>query len=199
MRRISPIGLLSLPGKGCGQVERFTQMLHIGKVQASFLLLQDHTLKLHRMVLLTLTAFLVDWLTSGAKQVGAMPKYFFNLVDGTHSVIDPHGKELDSLYEAHLHALRMFEKLIQFIPDQLSPTCQIRITAGAGEPVLTVFLPALASEERFQRVVGAQASIHRGSRQIGLGSDQAGWAACQLRPPSLRPKPVVQGKSRVSA
>ena len=93
-----------------------------------------------------------------------MPRYFFRLVDGKHSAVDTHGKELDSLSEAHLHALHMFEKLICFIPDQLSPTCQIRITAAAGEPVLTVFLPALASQEQFQRVVGAQASAQRGPR-----------------------------------
>ena len=84
-----------------------------------------------------------------------MPRYFFHLLDGKHSVLDGDGKELESLYEAHLHALRMFEKLIWFIPDDLSPTCQIRITSAAGEPVLTVFLPALASEERFRRVVSA--------------------------------------------
>ncbi len=84
-----------------------------------------------------------------------MPRYFFSLVDGKHSAIDKYGKELDSLYEAHIHALRMFEKLIQFIPDSLSPTCQIKITSASGEPVLTVFLPALASEERFRKVVGA--------------------------------------------
>ena len=84
-----------------------------------------------------------------------MPRYFFHLVDGEHTTIDQDGKELDSLYEAHLHALRMFEKLIWFIPDDLSPTCQIRITMAAGEPVLIVFLPALASEERFRRVVSA--------------------------------------------
>ena len=93
-----------------------------------------------------------------------MPRYFFHLVDGKHTVVDADGKELASLYEAHLHALRMFEKLIWFIPDDLSPTCQIRITSAAGEPVLTVFLPALASEERFRRVAGAQASTHRGPR-----------------------------------
>ena len=83
-----------------------------------------------------------------------MPRYFFHLVDGEHTAIDQDGKELDSLYEAHLQALRMFEKLIHFIPEDLSPTCQIRITA-AGEAVLIVFLPALASEERFRRVVSA--------------------------------------------
>jgi len=93
-----------------------------------------------------------------------MPRYFFSLVDGKDAAVDTHGKELASLYEAHLHALRLFEKLIQFIPDGLSPTCQIRITSAAGDPVLTVFLPALASEERFRRVAGAQASAHRGPR-----------------------------------
>src|SRR5215203_6179636 len=105
-----------------------------------------------------------------------MPRYFFSLVDGKHSAVDTYGKELDSLYEAHLHALRMFEKLIRFIPDQLSPTCQIRITAAAGEPVLTVFLPALASQEQFQRVVGAQASAHHGPRSTSLGSDRGSRA-----------------------
>src|SRR5215208_2402016 len=94
-------------------------------------------------------------MTSETNKAGAMPRYFFSLVDGQHSAVDTYGKELDSLYEAHVHALRMFEKLLQFIPDQLSPTCQIRITSAAGEPVLTVFLPALACEERFRKVVGA--------------------------------------------
>ena len=84
-----------------------------------------------------------------------MPRYFFSLVDGQHAAVDTYGKELDSLYGAHLHALRMFEKLIHFIPDSLSPTCQIRITSAAGEPVLTVFLPARASEDRLRRAVGA--------------------------------------------
>ena len=84
-----------------------------------------------------------------------MTRYFFNLVDGKHIAIDKYGKELDSLYEAHLHALRMFEKLIQFIPDSLSPNCQIKITSANGESVLTVFLPALACEERLRKVVGA--------------------------------------------
>ena len=84
-----------------------------------------------------------------------MPRYFFHLVDGKHAAADQDGKELENLYEAHLQALRMFEKLIYFIPEDLSPTCQIRITAAAGEPVLIVFLPALASEERFRRVVSA--------------------------------------------
>jgi hypothetical protein len=82
-----------------------------------------------------------------------MPRYFFSLVDGKHAADDKYGKELDSLFEAHLHALRMFEKLIQFIPDSLSPTCHIKITSAAGEPVLTVFLPALAAEERLRRVL----------------------------------------------
>src|SRR3954465_7442336 len=88
-----------------------------------------------------------------AKRVGAMPRYYFSLVDGKHSAEDKSGKELDSLFEAHLHALRMFEKLIQFIPNSLSPTCHIKITSAAGEPVLTVFLPALAAEERLRRVL----------------------------------------------
>jgi hypothetical protein len=84
-----------------------------------------------------------------------MPRYFFSLVDGKYSAEDEYGKELDSLYEAHLHALRMFQKLVEFIPDSLSPNCRIKITLESGEPVLTVFLPALAGEDRFRKVVGA--------------------------------------------
>jgi hypothetical protein len=48
----------------------------------------------------------------------------------------------------------MFERLVEFIPDSLSPNCRIKITSATGEPVLTVFLPALAAEERFRKVVG---------------------------------------------
>jgi hypothetical protein len=87
-----------------------------------------------------------------------MPRYFFSLVDGKHSAIDKRGQEFDSLSEAHLHALRMFAKLIEFIPDQISPTCQIKITSGSGEPVLTVFLPALASEDKLRKKVGRAGS-----------------------------------------
>ena len=83
-----------------------------------------------------------------------MTRYFFDLVDGKHSAIDKRGQEFDSLSEAHLHALRMFAKLIEFIPDQISPTCQIKITSGSGEPVLTVFLPALAAEDKLRKKVG---------------------------------------------
>ena len=60
-----------------------------------------------------------------------MTRYFFNLVDGKHSAIDKHGKEFDSLSEVHLHALRMFAKLIEFIPDQISPAYRIDVGSGA--------------------------------------------------------------------
>ena len=83
-----------------------------------------------------------------------MPRYFFSLVDGKYAATDTYGKELDNLYEAHLHALRMFEKMLHFIPESLSPHCQIKITSASGEPVLTVFLPALACEERLRKRAG---------------------------------------------
>src|SRR3954471_13140886 len=66
-----------------------------------------------------------------------MPRYYFSLVDGKHSAIDKRGQEFNSLSEAHLHALRMFAKLIEFIPDQISPAYRIKITLATGEPVLT--------------------------------------------------------------
>jgi hypothetical protein len=83
-----------------------------------------------------------------------MARYFFELVDGEHSFMDDAGRELDNLYEAHLYALRMFQKLIEFIPDQLTPSCRIRIKLATGEIVLSVFIPAVASEERLRRVAG---------------------------------------------
>ncbi len=83
-----------------------------------------------------------------------MPRYSFDIVDGRQSVANQHGKDLASLYEAHLHALRIFEKLLKFIPDQINPTCRIKITSACEEPVLTVVLPALAAENRFQKFVG---------------------------------------------
>ena len=83
-----------------------------------------------------------------------MPKYFFNLVDGTHSTTDRDGKELDSLHEAHLYALRMCEKLVQYFPDNLSLNCRIEITTASGEPILTVLLPALAAQKKLQRKAG---------------------------------------------
>ncbi len=63
-----------------------------------------------------------------------MPRYFFSLVDGKHSAEDKYGKELDNLYEAHLHALRMFEKLIQFIPDSLIPSLNDQNLPGRRGP-----------------------------------------------------------------
>jgi hypothetical protein len=49
-----------------------------------------------------------------------MPKYFFNILDGSVSFSDERGKELSNLQEAHLHALRILEKMLHLIPDHVS-------------------------------------------------------------------------------
>ena len=74
-----------------------------------------------------------------------MPRYFFNVVDGSVSFTDERGKELSSLQEAHLHALRILEKMLYLIPDHVTANCKIKITLSSGETVLTVIHPALAS------------------------------------------------------
>ncbi len=74
-----------------------------------------------------------------------MPRYFFNVSDGSLSFIDERGKELSSLQEAHLHALRILEKMLHLIPDHVTASCKIHITLNSGETVLTVIHPSLAA------------------------------------------------------
>ena len=80
-----------------------------------------------------------------------MPRYFFNVLDGSVSFSDERGKELSSLQEAHLHALRILEKMIHLIPDHVTASCKIKITLGSGETVLTVIHSFLASEGEAQK------------------------------------------------
>jgi hypothetical protein len=74
-----------------------------------------------------------------------MPRYFSNVLDGSLSFTDERGKELSSLHDAHLHALRILEKMLYLIPDHVTANCKIKITLSSGETVLTVIHPALAS------------------------------------------------------
>ena len=80
-----------------------------------------------------------------------MPRYIFNVLDGSLSFTDERGKELSSLQEAHLHALRILEKMIHPIPDHVTASCKIKITLGSGETVLTVIHFFLASEGEAQK------------------------------------------------
>ena len=80
-----------------------------------------------------------------------MPRYFFNVLDGSLSFTDERGKELSSLHDAHLHALRILEKMLQLIPDHVTTGCKIKITLESGETVLTVIHPSLASEGEAQK------------------------------------------------
>ena len=80
-----------------------------------------------------------------------MPRYFFNISDGSLSFVDDRGKELSDLHEAHLHALRILEKMLHLIPDHITASCKISITLGSGETVLTVIHPSLASEGEAQK------------------------------------------------
>ena len=74
-----------------------------------------------------------------------MPRYFFNVLDDSLSFTDERGKELSNLQEAHIHALRILEKMLHLIPDHVSPSCRVKITLDSGETILTVIHPSLAA------------------------------------------------------
>ena len=67
-----------------------------------------------------------------------MPRYFFHLSDGEDAFVDDTGKELNDSLAAHAHALRIIEKVRQFIPDADKSTWKIRITLESGQSVITV-------------------------------------------------------------
>src|SRR3954469_14209353 len=72
-----------------------------------------------------------------------MPHYLFHLSDGEDLFIDDEGKELEDSQAAHLHALRIIEKIHRFVPEAANSRWKIRITLATGESVMTVICPAL--------------------------------------------------------
>src|SRR5215207_106610 len=82
-----------------------------------------------------------------------MPHYLFHLSDGEDLFIDDEGKQLEDSGAAHLHALRIMDKVRRFIPDAANSTWKIRITLASGQSVMTVISPALgeASVKTFGR------------------------------------------------
>jgi len=81
-----------------------------------------------------------------------MPRYLFHLSDGEDTFIDDTGKELEDSPAAHAHALRIIEKMRQFIPDGDKSTWKIRIISASGQSVLTVISRGV--EELPQRPFG---------------------------------------------
>jgi hypothetical protein len=83
-----------------------------------------------------------------------MPRYFFNLSEGTLSFVDERGKELPDLHEAHFHALCILEKMLRLIPDHITASCKINITLSNREPLLTVIHPSLVFAKETQKKAG---------------------------------------------
>jgi hypothetical protein len=83
-----------------------------------------------------------------------MPRYFFNISDGSLSFVDERGKELSDLNEAHLHALRVLEKMLHLIPDHITASCKINISLSNRETLLTVIHPSLVLEKEIQKKAG---------------------------------------------
>jgi hypothetical protein len=75
-----------------------------------------------------------------------MPHYLFHLSDHEHTFLDDTGKQLDDTAAAHVHALRMIEKIRRFVPDADTRTWKIRITLATGEAVMTVISPAFGEQ-----------------------------------------------------
>jgi len=72
-----------------------------------------------------------------------MPHYLFHLSDGEDLFNDDEGKQLEDSGAAHLHALRIIEKIHRFVPDAANSRWKIRITLATGQSVMTVISPAL--------------------------------------------------------
>ena len=83
-----------------------------------------------------------------------MPRYFFNISDGSLSFVDERGKELADIHEAHLHALRILEKMLHLIPDHITTSCKINISLSNRETLLTVIHLSLVLEKEIQKKAG---------------------------------------------
>jgi len=83
-----------------------------------------------------------------------MPIYFFNVSDGNLSFVDEKGKDLSDPHQAHIHTIRILEKMIHLIPDYITASCKINITLATGETVLTVIHPSLAFEVDARKKAG---------------------------------------------
>jgi len=72
-----------------------------------------------------------------------MPHYLFHLSDGEDTFLDATGKQLEDNRAAHVHALRIIEKIRRLVPDAANSTWKIRITLATGHSVMTVISPAV--------------------------------------------------------
>jgi hypothetical protein len=72
-----------------------------------------------------------------------MPRYLFHLSEGEDTFIDDTGKQLEDSRAAHVHALRIIDKVRRLIPDAANSMWKIRITLATGQSVMTVISPAV--------------------------------------------------------
>jgi hypothetical protein len=95
-----------------------------------------------------------------------MPHYLFHLSDGKDTFLDDTGKQLEDNRAAHVHALRIIEKIRRLVPDAANSTWNVKITLASGHSVMTVISPAVgdASSEPF-----GKRSVRRGTGAHGSG------------------------------
>ena len=93
--------------------------------------------------------------------------YLFHLSDGEDLFIDDKGKQLEDSGAAHLHALRIIEKVHRLIPDAANSRWKIRITLATGQSVMTVISPALGQAP--SKAFGKRSIMREGTGAIGSG------------------------------
>ena len=91
-----------------------------------------------------------------------MPRFSFHFASNNHFLLDEIGKDLDSLYEAHAHALKMIRGIQSILPDEedwLGWT--VEVTDESGQRVLTVLFPSPQKANRLD-----SASSKRGRTEL---------------------------------
>src|SRR5215207_3542257 len=103
-----------------------------------------------------------------ARGEDVMPHYLFHLSDGEDTFIDDTGKHLEDNRAAHVHALRIIEKIRRLIPDAANSTWKIRITLATGQSVMTVISPAVG--EAPSKQFGKRSMLPEDTGAQGRGS-----------------------------
>ena len=86
-----------------------------------------------------------------------MPRFFFDFAREGERIADPGGVEMDSLAEAHLHAMRLIGQVLAML--EARPTVS-RVVIGIRDdlhrPALTVLFPRPESQSMSEAQKGAR-------------------------------------------
>ena len=78
-----------------------------------------------------------------------MPQFSFHFASKDHFLLDEIGKELESLHNAHAHALKMIRNIQSTLPSEENWLgWSVKITDEFGQEVLTVLFPSPRQPKR---------------------------------------------------